>query len=191
MARCTCSDGGPCLSSDASNLARYDASGCLLVQAPAGANGTVQLSSDVLLDTASNDVFLPVGNLSLTLPAAGVYLVQADLSALLHIDISAGAGGATPTGSSYARINARLYNVTAGAAVAASAVQVVGIGARLFARFVAQGTGTPAAIVTVTGATTIRAEASISRAPSSNTIATIPNTAVAATYSHMHYVKLA
>jgi hypothetical protein len=103
------------------------------------------------LDAAAANIWVPVTGAQLTLPAAGVYEVIADVQASI----------AWAVGVTNAIIDARIFDVTAGVAVPLAARRVI-----LFTDQAAEGTngiqadGSAGALYRVTGPTTIRVEGS-------------------------------
>lgn len=105
-------------------------------------------SSNDLLSVAPG-VYVPLTGVQVVLPAAGTYRLEADVRAAI---------GGTPPVNAF--VVARLFNVTAGAALANSARMIVQANVQVAGNdFAEQNTSPITEELTVTGPTTIRVEA--------------------------------
>lgn len=191
MARCGCSGGQQCLSTNEGNQAFYDETGCLYVAPfePSYAGASLPEAFD--LTGEAEDAWADTG-LSLTLPAAGTYQVTADAFAQVV------AGVADPDGTMIdtllVAVTARLWNETTGAVVTNGIFDVVAAGANQAGRYAASGGASVTRHVTATGPTQLKLQAAwdVRKYGSGTMTATIFSpTFVAAAGSAIHFTRLA
>lgn len=191
MARCNCNPtGNPCLSSSEDNLLSYDAGGCLMASyTPEQAFGEASLDTDFDLLVPGDSVWSDT-TLSVTLPAAGTYIVQCDVSGQAHAQF------VVPTppagGSAVVRIFARLYDTTSALALSGSNRLVAGVASNMPGRWANGGSATTSALVTVTGprVITLQGQRTVTQA-TGNTVTAVADTVFYGNMTHMRYQRIA
>jgi hypothetical protein len=194
MARCNCSvAGNACVSQLAGNILFYDGQGCLaaIPQTTSDVFESTLTTAFDMLDVTVDD-WHDVPTMVMTLPGPGLFDVEGHSSGVLHMQVDAG----TSPGTSYTRIESRLYNVTAGTDVPNSRTKVTSGGIRPVAnttqRMHVGGAATSKAFMQVTGSTIVQLQARILVSPSGTaTIDRVQTSGLTVPETHMRYRRIA